>query len=97
MGRERSEPLSLGAQLCCDFSSRDEWRTAFDECMKGPNERFAAIWASLLRGAQLLTPLGWIGDADQDIAPVVVFLCSKGARYITGQTIVVDGGRYTAL
>ncbi len=44
-----------------------------------------------------VTPLGWIGDADQDIAPVVVFLCSKGARYITGQTIVVDGGRYTAL
>lgn len=46
---------------------------------------------------QAVTPLGWIGDADLDIAPVVVFLCSSAARYITGQTIVVDGGRYTTL
>jgi 3-oxoacyl-[acyl-carrier protein] reductase len=28
----------------------------------------------------------------EDIAPVVRFLTSDGARYITGQTIVVDGG-----
>lgn len=27
-----------------------------------------------------------------DLAPVVGFLCSEGAGYITGQTIVVDGG-----
>ncbi len=27
-----------------------------------------------------------------DVAQVAVFLCSEGARHITGQTIVVDGG-----
>lgn len=27
-----------------------------------------------------------------DLAPVVGFLCSEGAGYITGQTVVVDGG-----
>ncbi|OHV39351.1 MULTISPECIES: SDR family NAD(P)-dependent oxidoreductase [Pseudofrankia] len=27
-----------------------------------------------------------------DLAPVVGFLCSEGAGYITGQTIIVDGG-----
>ncbi|MDT3443250.1 MULTISPECIES: SDR family NAD(P)-dependent oxidoreductase [unclassified Pseudofrankia] len=27
-----------------------------------------------------------------DLAPVVGFLCSEGASYITGQTIIVDGG-----
>ena len=37
------------------------------------------------------TPLARIGDAD-DIAGVVVFLCSDLARFVTGQNIVVDGG-----
>ena len=37
------------------------------------------------------TPLGRVGDSD-DIADVVVFLCSDLARYITGQVLVVDGG-----
>jgi NAD(P)-dependent dehydrogenase (short-subunit alcohol dehydrogenase family) len=44
-----------------------------------------------------VVPLGWIGDPAADIAPVVVFLLGPGARYITGQTIVVDGGRFTGL
>ena len=36
-------------------------------------------------------PLGRIGAA-QDIAKAVVFLASNDADYITGQTLVVDGG-----
>jgi NAD(P)-dependent dehydrogenase (short-subunit alcohol dehydrogenase family) len=37
------------------------------------------------------TPAGRIGTPE-DIADVVVFLCSDLARFITGQNIVVDGG-----
>ncbi len=39
-----------------------------------------------------IVPLGYIGDVDTDIAPVMVFMASKGSRYITGQLIKVDGG-----
>jgi 3-oxoacyl-[acyl-carrier protein] reductase len=35
--------------------------------------------------------LGRPGVPD-DVAGVVSFLCSDAARYVTGQTIVVDGG-----
>ncbi|HXQ60150.1 MAG TPA: SDR family NAD(P)-dependent oxidoreductase [Acidimicrobiales bacterium] len=44
-----------------------------------------------------VVPLGRVGDPEHDIAPVVVFLLSDAGRYITGQTIVVDGGRFTGL
>lgn len=37
------------------------------------------------------TPMGRIGTP-ADIAPVVAFLASPAARFITGQTIAVDGG-----
>jgi 3-oxoacyl-[acyl-carrier protein] reductase len=36
-------------------------------------------------------PLGRAGSPD-DVSGVVTFLCSDAARYVTGQTIVVDGG-----
>jgi 3-oxoacyl-[acyl-carrier protein] reductase len=37
------------------------------------------------------TPLGRLGDV-ADVAPVVRFLLSEDAAFITGQTLVVDGG-----
>ncbi len=37
------------------------------------------------------TPVGRLGEPE-DVADVVVFLCSDLARFITGQNIVVDGG-----
>jgi 3-oxoacyl-[acyl-carrier protein] reductase len=43
------------------------------------------------------TPLGRLGDSETDIGPVAAFLCSDAARYVTGQTLVVSGGRFTAL
>ncbi len=39
-------------------------------------------------------PLGRYGEAEE-VAEVAVFLASEGARYITGQVIVVDGGLVT--
>lgn len=37
-------------------------------------------------------PLGRFGDPDQDVAPVVAFLAGDDARYMTGQTVMADGG-----
>lgn len=37
-------------------------------------------------------PLRRLGDSEQDIGRVAVFLASSDSDYITGQTIMVDGG-----
>jgi len=42
-------------------------------------------------------PLGRIGDPESDIGSAVGFLVGPRARYITGQTLGVDGGHFTSL
>ena len=44
-----------------------------------------------LEEAAEFIPMGRVGEPE-DIADVSVFLASEGARYITGQVLVVDGG-----
>ncbi len=41
------------------------------------------------------TPLGRVGEVD-DVAGAAVFLCSDASRFVTGQVLVIDGGRMTA-
>jgi 3-oxoacyl-[acyl-carrier protein] reductase len=41
-------------------------------------------------------PAGVVGDA-ADFGRVCAFLCSRPARYITGESILVDGGAYAGL
>ncbi len=38
-----------------------------------------------------MTPLGRVGELEELVGPVV-FLSSAAARYVTGQTLYVDGG-----
>ncbi|MGV0801411.1 SDR family oxidoreductase, partial [Mycolicibacterium elephantis] len=39
-------------------------------------------------------PLGRIGDPEHDIGAAVAFLVGTQARYVTGQTLGIDGGHY---
>jgi 3-oxoacyl-[acyl-carrier protein] reductase len=50
-----------------------------------------SVGAAGLEAASAYIPLGRHGEAD-DIADVILFLCTDGSRYISGQTIIVDGG-----
>jgi NAD(P)-dependent dehydrogenase (short-subunit alcohol dehydrogenase family) len=57
-------------------------------------EQLARDIPGFAEGAAATNPLGRVGDPDDDIAPVAVFLASDDARYVTGETIHVDGGQH---
>lgn len=44
--------------------------------------------------ADAANPMGRMGDPYDDIAPVAVFLAGEGCRYLTGNTLFVDGGSH---
>ncbi|WP_435219059.1 SDR family NAD(P)-dependent oxidoreductase [Streptomyces sp. bgisy034] len=44
--------------------------------------------------AASINPLGRVGDPETDVAPVAVFLATEDSRWVTGETIHVDGGQH---
>ena len=54
-------------------------------------ELLAKLPREVLERAEHESVLGRVAEPE-DVARVIVFLCSEAARHITGQTIIVDGG-----
>lgn len=52
--------------------------------------------AAMTAAAKVDVPIGRVA-APAEFAPMVAFLCSEPARYITGQTIAIDGGLIKAI
>jgi NAD(P)-dependent dehydrogenase (short-subunit alcohol dehydrogenase family) len=46
----------------------------------------------VIAAAVATIPMGRLGDPDTDVAPAALFLASDDSRYVTGQTLGVDGG-----
>ena len=64
-------------------------------CPAAKSAAFRAVMEAnpeLVAAADASNPMGRIGDPEADIAPVAVFLASDDARYVTGNTLFVDGG-----
>lgn len=44
--------------------------------------------------SEAANPMGHLGDPETEIAPVAFFLASEDSRYVTGNTLFVDGGSH---
>jgi 3-oxoacyl-[acyl-carrier protein] reductase len=78
-------PLGIGVVCVSPLAATDALATA----MRDDHDLATRLAARI--------PLGRLGDPEVDIGRPVAFLCSAAAGYITGQTIVVDGGRFMQL
>jgi NAD(P)-dependent dehydrogenase (short-subunit alcohol dehydrogenase family) len=56
--------------------------------------RVFADHPELEAAADAANPMGRLGDPEADIAPVVAFLACEDSRYLTGNTLFVDGGTH---
>lgn len=73
-------------QICCNVICPGARTEAFD--------RFAAHSPDNARAIVAANPMGRLGDPESDIGPVAVFLASDDSRYLTGNTLFVDGGSH---
>jgi len=55
---------------------------------------FASMQPEVAAASSAANPMGRMGDPERDIAGVAVFLASEDARYLTGNTLFVDGGAH---
>ena len=51
-------------------------------------EEYPAVYEQTIKGI----PAGRFGDPEKDIGRTAVFLCSEDAKYISGETITMQGG-----
>lgn len=54
--------------------------------------RFSEMAPAVAAASAGANPMGRMGDPEADIGGVAVFLASEDARYLTGNTLFVDGG-----
>lgn len=56
--------------------------------------KFEAMQPELAAESAAANPMGRMGDPEKDIGGVALFLASEDARYLTGNTLFVDGGAH---
>lgn len=58
------------------------------DALKKWREEYPAVYEQTIKGI----PAGRFGDPEKDIGRTAVFLCSDAAKYISGETITMQGG-----
>jgi NAD(P)-dependent dehydrogenase (short-subunit alcohol dehydrogenase family) len=76
-------PMGVRVNVICPVATGSE--TMERTWIKNDPSRVAAYVAN--------TPLRRMGDPVEDVGEAVVFLCGPQSRYVTGTTLMLDGGR----
>ena len=85
---------SLTRTIACEFAADGIRANALIPLAASPS---FTLWAEEnpeeYRVINETIPLRRMGDPEHDVGAVAVFLASDDARYVTGTTLLADGGR----
>ena len=81
-------PSGVRVNVICPFAARTPPRST-----QPPPTSWRVLWDKAYAGQIGKVPLRRIGDPESDIGAAAVFLASPMAKYVTGQTLMVDGGQ----
>lgn len=73
-------PYGINVNIICPLvmtSALEQWKEAYPD-----------VYEQTIKGI----PLGRFGDAEKDIGATCIFLASSAAKYISGETITMQGG-----
>ena len=59
--------------------------------MTEPNQRWAREHPEVIEGFRDQIPMGDFGQPE-DLGPLAVYLASDASRYMTGASLIIDGG-----
>lgn len=70
--------------ICCNIICPAAWSAS--------SRRMAEMQPGMIAQINAANPMGRLGDPEADIGGVALFLASEDCRYVTGNTLFVDGG-----
>ena len=91
IGASKAALESVVRSLAVEMGPRVRVNAVSGGVVDTPSIRHHPGWEELSARAKSQTPAGRLGTPEE-IADVVLFLCSPAAEWIVGQTVVADGG-----
>ena len=91
--------MAKGAIASLTYAAATDWsrlgitvNVIYPAVVTDPMKEWMAISPENRHTIESAFPIGYVGDADDDLGPVIVFLASDASRYLTGHPFFIDGG-----
>jgi 3-oxoacyl-[acyl-carrier protein] reductase len=91
--------MAKGAIASLSYAAARDWskfgltvNVIFPFIESEPLQRFLGSSPGLREAAEAGIPVGYVGQAERDLGPVIVFIASDASHYLTGHAFYIDGG-----